>query len=126
MKFRHKKNLIFFRMKQDVRRIVTFILALSFIRLPVCAVYTMSSTYPEWFSASFIKLSREEKNIILDFCIALNLTCKCNTLKKNNRSKYCELCIGILHHHETSEIVIDKYERISVKHILKYYRSIKT
>ena len=51
---------------------------------------------------------------------------KCEHCKKlyygNPNSKYCILCRRILSNYEFSEIYIGKYETISVKHVIMYYK----
>lgn len=76
---------------------------------------------PSWFTASFLKLSEEDKQIILDFCNCFKLFCECKT-KPMMYSKYCFLCFNILRNSEESEVEIRKNETISVKSILMYQK----
>lgn len=79
---------------------------------------------PCWFSSNEIKLSNEEKNIVLDFCNLFNLFCECGK-KPKKYSKYCILCFNILRCQEESRVQISKNEIIMVKTILMYHKYIK-
>lgn len=83
----------------------------------------MSDSLPRWYNATLGNFwEKEEKIIILNFCKALSLECKCDS-SFSCCSKYCVLCRGILGFRNSAQININKDERISVNHVFNYYSS---
>ena len=69
---------------------------------------------PTWVTESFLKLTKEETNIILHFCNTLNVICKCRENDKRCCSKYCFLCQNLLLPREYCTVVIEKSEKIHI------------